>query len=183
MKKILSLAIVLFLALSTFSFADIGCKVNGDSTQCGPFTNIDFKAPAGSDISTITGMTRSIPVVGSTMFATGIANGGAVSAASTTAAVPVGYGYVRKVIPSNSDPLYTAGTLAPGKPGQLLYVYVTNILPANSTGSYTITPTVSYGWTSIKFTVVGDHATFLWLDSTNGWALVDAVGTVTVTYK
>jgi len=186
MKKFLTA--LMFLALTSQAFADIGCKVNGDSTKCGPFTNIDFKAQTGSDISTITGMTRAIPVVGSTMFATGVANGGATSMASTTNAIPVGFDFVRMTIPLVADPLYAAKTIANGVPGQILTLYVSQVGPLSSTasgGSATITPTTSTGFASIKLSAVKDIVVLHYVDSVVGWVILSydngAASSITIT--
>lgn len=190
MKKLLSSLIISGLVLCGSSvYAEMGCKINGDSTKCGPFTNIDFKTQTGSDTSTINGMTKSIPVLSSTMFATGVANGGATSVASTTAALPVGFAFVRKVIPSNSDPAFTAGTLANGTPGQILTVYVAGLSPSGATtgGSYTITPTTSTGFTSVKLSAVNDAVVFHYIDAATGWVLISwdpgAASSITINLK
>lgn len=179
--KTLSLALILMFA-SSAAFA-YGVKLNGASKP--PADVIDFKAAAGTDILTTTGMIRAIPVVDSSMFATGTGNGGATSVASTTVAVPVTFSFVRKVITSNADAAFTAGTLANGKPGQLLTVYVAGLTPGGATtgGNYTITPTTTTGFTSIKLTAVNDYVTFLFVDSTTGWILFGYHGTVTIVLK
>ncbi len=187
MKKLL--AALMIFGLTVPAFADIGCKVNGDSTKCGPFTNIDFKSQVGGDVSTLNGMTRAIPVLSSNLFATGIANGGATSVASSTAALPVGYAFVRKVLTSNSDPAFTAGTLANGTPGQILTVYAAGISPSGATtgGNYTITPTTTTGFVSVKLSAVNDSVTFHYIDNNVGWVIVHwvngASSSVTITLK
>lgn len=190
MKKLFNLLLIAALVLcGSYAYADIGCKVNGDSTKCGPFTNIDFKTQAGGDISTINGMTRSIPVLSSTMFATGVANGGATSVASNVAALPVGYAFVRKVVDSDGNAAFTAGTMANGTPGQYITVYVAGLSPTGATtgGNYTITPTTSTGFTSIKLSAVNDNVTFHYVDNTIGWAIVSwasgASNSITITLK
>lgn len=180
-KIILSLAILLALSTSAFAY---GVKVNG--TSKGPADVIDFKCPAaGGTCTTETGMVRTIPVLDKTLFATGVANGGATSVASTTAAVPLGYAFVRKVIPSNSDAAFTSGTLADGKPGQILTLFVAGLSPSGATtgGSYTITPTTSTGFASVKVTAVKDMVTLQFVDTTIGWVLLNYVGTITVNLK
>lgn len=184
MRKQISVLFLLFsLIFNSSVFASVGIKVNG--TPHGAMENLDLLAPAGSALSTQTGTTRHIPVLDSTLFATGVANGGAASVASTTAALPIAYTLVRKVIPSNGDAAFTAGTLADGKPGQILTVMVAGISPSGATtgGNYTITPTTTYGFTSIKLTAVKDFVTFQFVDSTTGWIILNYGGTVTLTLK
>ncbi len=186
MKKLLNAVLVLALVLCAApAFAEMGCKINGDGTQCGQFSNIDFRSQTGSDISKQTGLTRKIPVLDGSLFATGVGASGAISSPSTTTAVPIGYAYVRQVITSNSDPAFTAATMADGKPGQILTIRVVGLSPSGATtgGNYTITPTTTTGFTSIKLTAVGDFATFQFIDTTVGWVLLQSGGTVTIVLK
>lgn len=186
MKKFLySLLILSFLSIP--AFADVGVKVNGSGHT--NVTNLDFQTQTGSDLSTQTGLTRKIPVLSSTLFATGVAQGGATSVASTTAAVPVGFAYVRKVIPSNTDALFNAGTLANGTPGQILTIYVAGISPSGATtgGNYTITPTTSTGFSAIKVTAINDIVRLAFVDTTVGWVILGydagAASSITITLK
>lgn len=181
--KNLMLALLAALFLSNPAFASVGWKANG--TPHGAMENFNATCATGADCSTQTGVTRKIPILDSTLFASGTANGGATSVASTTAACPIGYAFVRKIITSNSDPAFTAGTLADGKPGQVLTIRVIGISPsaAQTGGNYTLTPTTTTGFTSIKFTAVGDYAVLTFQDSTTGWTLGPAGGTITITYK
>lgn len=171
MKKLL-IALTIFGFCIPSAFADYGVKINGASHN--DKTNIDFKTAAGSDVGTQTGLTEAIPTLSSTMFATGVANGGATSIASTTTAIPVGFGFVRMVIPSNGDAAFTAKTLANGTPGQYLTVYGSGLSPSGATtgGNATITPTTSTGFTSIKLSAVNDVVTLHYMDSTIGWTIV-----------
>lgn len=174
MKKLILILALLILASPVF--ADVGCKGNGTNTGCGTpeITNIDFKFQAGSDFSTQSGLTRAVPVLSSNMFATGVANGGATSISSTTTAVPVGFGFVRKVLTSNSDPAFTAGTLANGTPGQILTIYAAGISPSGATtgGNFTITPTTTTGFVSIKMSAVNDIVRLQYHDNTIGWTIL-----------
>lgn len=192
MKKLLNFCLVFALmVICTRAFAEVGCKVNGSHANCKSdvITDLDFKAPAGSDVLTQSGLSMAVPVLGSTMFATGVANGGATSIASTTDAIPVGYGFVRMAIPSNGDAAYTAKTLANGYPGEVLTVYVAGLSPSGATtgGNATITPATSTGFSAIKLTAVNDMARFLYMDSTTGWVLIGwnagASNSVTITLK
>lgn len=190
MKKFLSLVMIFGLViLSGKAFADYGCKYNGDATKCVAAQNIDFKAATGSDILTTTGLTRAIPVLSSTMFATGVANGGATSIASTVNAIPVGFGFVRIVANSNGDSLFTTKTLVNGKPGQYLTIFVAGLSPTGATtgGNATITPTTSTGFSSIKLSAVNDVITLHFMDSVTGWTIVTwtpgASNSVTINLK
>lgn len=178
--KILGLLAVLFL-LSAPAFASVGVKVNG--TPKNALENIDFLQPATADMATQTGVTRHVPVLDQNLFATGTGNGGSTSLASTTTAVPPSSTFVRKVISNNADPLYNVGTLADGKPGQLLTISIDGISPSASTGSWTLTPTTTTGFVSIKFTAINDKATFLFVNNTAGWVIVSYTGSVTITRK
>lgn len=185
--KIFVLALFV-LAVSTPAFASVGWKANG--TPHGAMENFNATCATGADCSTQTGVTRNIPVLDSSLAQAGTGNGGATSVASTTAAVPTSFAFVRKVIPSNTDPLFTAGTLANGKPGQILTLYVVGLSPSGATtgGSYTITPTTTTGFVSVKVTAVHDKVILQFIDSTVGWMLLDAnnpnaTNTITVTLK
>lgn len=177
------LAAIMLLAFTGPVCASVGWKANG--TPHGAMENFNSTCPTGADCSTQTGVTRKIPVLDSSLFATGTATGGATSVASTTAAVPTGYAFVRKVIPSNGDAAFTAGTLADGKPGQILTIKAAGLSPSGATtgGNYTITPTTTTGFVSIKLTAVGDYAVFQFIDTTVGWVLLQSGGTVTIVLK
>jgi hypothetical protein len=176
MKKFLNaLLIVGLLFLSHSAFAEVGCKVNGSQANCKSdvITNLDFKAQVGSTVLTQTGLTMPVPTLSSNMFATGVANGGATSMVSTTNAVPVGYDFIKVACPSNSDPLYTAKTLANGTPGQILTLEVVQLTPSNGAtgGNCTITPTLSYGWSTLKLSAVGDIVQLHFVDTNTGWVV------------
>lgn len=181
------LSVLLAVAFNAPAFASVGWKGNG--TPHGAMENFDAQCQTGADCSTQTGVTRKIPVLNSTLFVTGVANGGATSVASTTAAVPTGFAYVRKVIPSNGDAAFTAGTLANGKPGQFLTIHVVGLSPSGATtgGSYTITPTLCTGFTSVKLTAVGDILVLHFVDTTVGWTIAGimpgASNSITTTLK
>lgn len=177
------LALVLLVLIAVPAIASVGIKANG--TPHGAAENLNLTCGAGADCATQTGVTRNIPVLDSNLAQAGVGNAGAVSVASTTAAVPANYAFVRKVITSNGDAAFTNGTLANGKPGQLLTVYVVGISPSGATtgGSYKITPTTSTGFTSVTLTAVNDRATFEYVDTTTGWVLMGYNGTVTIVLK
>lgn len=185
------IAFVLFSMLCTASFvhADVGCKVNGSHANCKSdvITDLDFKAQVGSTVLTQTGLSMPIPTLSSNMFATGVANGGGSSMASTTNAIPVGFGVVKLAIPATNDPLFAAKTLANGTPGQYLTLQVVQVGPANAaTGGFcTITPSTSFGFTAIKLSAVNDIVTLQFIDSNTGWNIVSydpgAANSITIT--
>lgn len=184
MKKIFSLlAMFGLLLISSVSFASVGVRLNG--TMVGTATDINFVCGTGTNA--VLSPDGSLYNIGcsSSMAASGIANGGATSQASSTAALTTSFGYVKKVLTSNSDPAFTAGTLANGIPGQVITVFAAGISPSGATtgGNYTITPTTSNGITSVRLTAVKDFVTFLYLNDTDGWVLQDYGGSVTVTLK
>lgn len=183
MKKIFSLAILAFLLISTVSFASVGVRLNG--TMVGTATDINWVCGTGTNaILTSDGSIYNLGC-SSSLASSGIANGGATSQASSTVALTTSFGYVRKVITSDGNALFTAGTLANGIPGQVLTVFVAGLSPSGATsgGNYTITPTTSTGFVSIKLTAVKDFVQFLYLDDTNGWVILNSGGTVTITLK
>lgn len=184
MKKMFSLlAIAMLLLTSSISFASVGVRLNG--TTVGTATDINFVCGTGTNGAVTNDGSIYNLNCSSTLAATGIANGGATSQASTTVALMTSYSYVRKVIPSNGDPAFTAGTLANGIPGQTLTVFVAGLSPSGATtgGNYTITPVTSTGFTSIKLTAVKDTVTFLYVDDTYGWVIINSSGTVTITLE
>lgn len=182
MKKILS-ALFAFMLVSQFVFASVGLKTNG--TPSGASADINIINTSSTTSTWSDGFQLSIPVLDPNLFSAGTGNGGAVSQVSLTTAVSVSAAFVRKVIPSNADAAFTAGTLANGKPGQILTVYVSGLSPSGATsgGNYTITPTTTTGFTSVKLTAVNDAVTFLYVNDTVGWVILSQDGTVTITLK
>lgn len=170
-KKFLSIALILCL-VSAVSFASIGVKENGTSVS--QVSDINLTYATGTTVTNGSGQVT-IPVLDSSLVAAGTANGGAVSMASNESAVPVTYAFVRKAIAN--DAAYDAGTLAAGKPGQLLTIYITTLSGGSRT--FTLTPTTKTGFSSLAFNAVADSATLLYVDSTTGWVLV-ASNSVTV---
>ena len=70
-----------------------------------------------------------------------------------------------------------AWTLANGTAGQVLVV----TLGTATSGAGTLTPVTATGWATAVFTVVGDGATFMYVDDTVGWILLGAYGTTSST--
>lgn len=177
MKNFLNaLFIACLIIWAQSSFADVGCKVNGSHANCKSdvITDLDFKAQVGSSVLTQTGLSMPVPTLSSNMFATGVANGGTTSMTSTTNAVPVGFDYVKIACPSNSDPLFTAKTLANGTPGQILTLQVVQLTPSNvaTGGNCTITPTQAFGWSTIKLSAVNDVLQLHYVDTNTGWVIL-----------
>lgn len=177
MKKFfLSLAIMSLLLSCSVSFASVGVRLNG--TPMGQATDINFICGSGTN-GAITA-DGSIYNIGcsAALAAAGTANGGATSMTTIQLAVPVSYTYVRKAIAALASGPFQAGTMAAGIPGQIITVFITEV---GTSGTYTITPTVSTGWATIKFTAAKDTATFLYVDDTAGWVILSSGGSVTVT--
>lgn len=169
-----SIALCLFaLLITTSAFASIGTKENGLAAN--QVSDINFVLGTGAT-SPVAGGTATIPILDSTLLAAGTANGGATSMTSTELAVPTGYAFVRKAIAN--DAAFIAGTLANGKPGQILTIYITTVNGGSQT--FTITPTTKTGFTSVGLNAAADQVTFLFVDTTVGWVIIGQ-NSVTVT--
>lgn len=182
MKKLLLSLTALLLSCSV-SFASVGLRLNG--AIVGTATDINIVCGTGTGTAvTSDGSIYNISC-SSSLANVGVASGGGVSQASTTLALSTSYSFVRKVIPSQGESTFTAGTLANGIPGQVLTVYVVGIMPSGGTtgGNYTITPVTSTGFSAVKLTAVKDTVTFLYVDDTVGWIIQSYDGTITVTLK
>lgn len=188
MRKLFSfLTLVVLLLYCSVSFASVGIRVNG--APYGTATDINLTCAPG---------TNSQPTADGSLFnlncspnlnESGIANGGATSIASTVTAVPVSFAFVRKVVTTNGDPAFTAGTLANGIPGQVLTIFVPGLSPsaASSGGNFTITPVKSTGFATIKLSAIGDIISLLYVDDTVGWIILTydpgASNSITITFK
>lgn len=167
MKNILNALffIILLTCFANVSMASFGVQLNGKDQ--GQATGINFTGPSGTTITNPYGFI-SIPVLSSTLVETGIAGSAYASMATTDLTVLLSYALVKKAI--SSDPAFSAGILPPGQNGQVFTLEITNVSGA---GTYTVTPTgtapVSAGWTSVKFSQVGQYATFLYVGPTVGW--------------
>jgi len=159
MRK-LALAVIVLFAFASSSFAAVGIQVG--NTLKGTATNIKFGSNTGGQLTT-DGSTWTFNVL-----LAGIGNGGATSMASSTLVVPTSYGFVRKNIASDSA--FMAGTLADGVPGQMLTVYVTE---DEGSETFVITPSTSTTFATASFDAVGDTATFLYIDDTVGWCVIN----------
>ncbi len=83
-------------------------------------------------------------------------------------AIPVTHPYVAKTTPAGAEAL----TLANGKPGQTLTVY----LIVAGGGDATLTPTTATGWGTIVFADAGDQVTLMYVDDVAGWIVISALG-------
>lgn len=165
--KYFKLGLVLALLLAFvpgMAMASIGIQVNGNDR--GQAAEINFTGPSGTAVS-FSGSAVNVPVLSSTLVETGVANGGGTSMVSSDLAVVLGYAYVKKAIAS--DAAFSQGTLANGTPGQMFTLAITTVA---GSGTFTVTPATSFGWTDIVFGKTGQYATFLYLNSTQGWVLM-----------
>lgn len=160
---------VLLLPLSA-AYAGVGISVDG--TNIGGTDHIDFVR--GGTTAEQDGSDFKVPIVSDNLIATGTANGGATSMATSDLAVPIAYSYVRKAI--SNDSAFSAGTMADGEPGQRITIHIVLV---QSGGTWTLTPSRVTGITSVTFTTAGQIASFLYVDDTDGWVL-DGSTTATV---
>jgi len=163
-KLLLSLIIAAYLLASSTAFASVGFKKDG--TTNGTATDINVRNAGTSVTNDGSTVTFNLMLAGTQLS-------GTVSMASGTTAVDPAYAFVRKHIAT----LAQAGTLANGKPGQLLTVLISQ---ETGTSSFVITPTTKVGYTSVTLDDAGDLVTFLYLDDTNGWVIVSG-NSLTVT--
>jgi len=168
-KRILVLSVALILALSSTCFASLGIKLDGGTQQGVKTINL-----TGPSALTKTNGALNIPVVDPTLIAAGAANGGAVSMLSSTTAIPTSYSYINMQI-TTADPAFAAKTLADGKKGQILTIHA-----YSGAQTTTVTPTTSYGWSAASFNAVDDQLTLIFIDSTDGWAVL-SLTSVTLT--
>ena len=152
----------LLLALSPSAYA--GVAVTKDGVPFVEATSIDF-----------TGIGSTLTTDGSkaafNLILAGAANGGATSMTTTDTAVSVSYSYVKKAL---GIQVGLAGTLADGKPGQLLTIAITE---RAGSGTFILTPTTKTGFASLTFDAVGDSVTLLFVNSTVGWVVISNTST------
>lgn len=178
--RIIFSALLAFMLASPFAFASVGLNMNGKDS--GAVGDINIINTSSATTTWSDGFTVSIPILDPNLFGTGMGNGSAVSQVSTAVAVSTSAAYIRKVLVTNSDALFTAGTMANGKPGQQLTIFAAGGSPGNGTtgNNYTITPTTKTGFVSVKLTATNDFVTFLYVDDTVGWVIVAYGGTITI---
>lgn len=153
---------MLFYPLS--SYADNGVKKDGSSV--GAFTDISFRGNGGAITLTGSDLVFNLAVAG-------VGNGGGTSMITTDTAVPVTYGYVRKHLSSTTNVVLT---LADGKAGQLLTLYISEV---DSSGTALLRPTTNTGYVQLTFNAADDFVTLLYVDDTTGWVII-ASNSVTV---
>lgn len=175
MKKMFSLlAIAGLLLSSTVSFASVGIRNNG--TMIGTATDLNFGCGSGTNaVITADGSIYNINC-SPNLNTTGVANGGAVSMTTLDSAVSIAYSYTRKAIASLASGGTQTGTLANGYPGQMMTILITTV---GSSGTWTLTPTTSTGWASLKFTAAKDLAVLLYVNDTVGWVVASYDGSIT----
>lgn len=177
--------IALFLCLVLFSpvvFASTGLKYNG--ADSGAVTDINIKNADTQSTAFFDGSMLALPILDPSLFAVGTGQGGSVSAVSSTVAVSVTAAIVRKVLDTDGNALFTAGTMANGQPGQILTIFAVGGSPGGGTtgNNYTITPTTKTGFTSVKLSATKDSVTFLYVNDTVGWIILSYAGTITITF-
>lgn len=159
--------LAMLLLVASQSFASVGIKVDG--TLIGTATDFNFEGAGGT--MTINGSNASFNIQ-----LAGFANGGAVSMATNETTVSASYALIRKAIAAGtSSPAYKTGTLPDGKPGQMLEFRVTTV---GASGIFTITPTTSTTLHSVAFDAADEFATFLYLNNTVGWVVLESNATV-----
>lgn len=172
MKKFLLSALAIGLVVAaTQAIASVGLKCNG--ADCGGdvsvlnFINTDGVTRDGGEVT--------VNIAAKDTVAAGVRNGGATSMTTTEEAVPVSYSLVRKNIAA--DAAYNDGTLADGKPGQIMTFFISE---RQGSGTFIVTPETATGWEKISFDAVGETTTFLFTDTTNGWIIIaNEGGTIT----
>ena len=181
--------IILFLAavlIASPAFASVGIRVNGNPYPAA--IDLNLVCGAGANSSPVTNGIASI-TCSPNLATSGIANGGATSIASTVTAVPTSFAFVRKVVDSDGNAAFTAGTLANGIPGQVLTIYVPGLSPSNATtgGNFTITPATSTGFASVKLSATNDEIVLTYINDSIGWVLTSwdpgASNSITITLK
>lgn len=176
MRKVFSLlAIAVLLLSSTLSFASVGVRNNG--TMVGEATDLNFGCGSGTNaVITADGSIYNINC-SPNLNTTGVANGGVTSMTTTDSIVPIAYSLVRKTIASLASGGAQTGTLANGYPGQMLSFFITTV---GASGTFTLTPATSTGFTNLKFTAANDQAVLLYVNDTIGWILIGADGSITI---
>lgn len=176
MKKLFSLlAMAALLLISNVAFASVGVRLNGAAV--GSATDLNFVCGTGtSSAITVDGSIYNINC-SSALAVTGMANGGAVSMATSDTVVPLAYAYIRKAINLAAGGVAQTGTLANGIPGEVKTIYITSV---GASGTWTLTPATATGFATIKFAAAKDIATFLYVNDTVGWIILSYTGTITI---
>jgi len=85
--------------------------------------------------------------------------------------IPVTHGIVAKTTGADAE----ACTLANGKPGQILVVYIA--ASGGGAGLATITPATLTGFATVALLGASDTVIFLYVDDIIGWIILSAFGT------
>jgi len=85
--------------------------------------------------------------------------------------IPVTHGIVAKTTGADAE----ACTLANGKPGQILVVYIA--VSGGGAGLATITPATLTGFATVALLGASDTVIFLYVDDIIGWIILSAFGT------
>lgn len=93
----------------------------------------------------------------------------ATTIAADALVIPVTHGIVAKTTGADAEAL----TLANGKPGQKLFIY----LATDGGGDGTLTPVTSTNWATIVFADAGDQAVLNYVDDEIGW-IIDSLSGV-----
>lgn len=177
MRKLFSvLTLIIFILSCTLSFASVGVRLNG--TMVGTATDINLVCGSGTNaVVTNDGSIYNLNC-SPNLASVGIANGGATSMTTLDSVVPIAYSYVRKSISSLALGSPQTGTLANGYPGQLLTIQISQVF---SGGTFTLTPTTTTGFVSVKFTAAKDEVILLYVNDTIGWIILSYDGSITIT--
>ena len=100
-----------------------------------------------------------IPAMGSSLIKT---------IAADVLAMQVTHPYIQKTTGADAE----AGTLANGKPGQVLIIN----LVTDGGGTMTLTPVTKTGWATAVFADAGDVVVFMYVDDTAGWIILSTYG-------
>jgi|GEM_PF-5341244 len=169
MFKKLLLLLVFSAFLATSAFAAVGITEGGAAVGQASQLSLPCDPTA---VITLDGFTYNVGC-NPNFVMIGIANGGYTSMTTSSLTVPVSYSFVKKAIAASANTGFSTGTLPAGVPGQTLTILITTV---GSSGSWTLTPSSSTGWTSIVFNTAGQLVTFLYVNSTVGWIIVEYSG-------
>lgn len=161
MRKVILLFLAIMLCVASPSFASVGVKVDG--VNQGVATDLSFTGAGSSLTNDGSNWTFGLLLAG-------IANGGAVSMATTDTSVSPSYSFVRKAISALAAGNQT-GTLADGTPGKIIRIQITAV---GASGTWKLTPTTCAGFDSITFDAVDDAVTLLFVNTTTGWVIVSS---------
>lgn len=157
---IVMIAVMMFaFSLTSPSYASVGVRVGGANPTNGTATDFSFKGLGGA-------LSNDGSLWTFNLMLAGVGSSGATSMTTSDLAVPIAFNFIRKAIADDSA--FTAGTLADGKPGQMVTVYITE---DRGSEVFVITPDTSTSFSTASFDSVADQATFLWADDTNGWSV------------